>query len=240
MIGLGTYRLPPATARDITACAVTSGYMLIDTAQLYRNETAVHEGLSQSGVESDSVFLTTKVKTFDPVAIEERLKIFGKIDLLLLHWPSDHFVKDWENLCKNKPPSVKNIGVSNFDTQHLEQIRDLPRPFCNQIEISPFLTRKELIAYHRLHSILTVAHSPLIKGEKFNDQRLMQMAEKYSTTTASILINWSLQNQFWVIPRTSNVQHLKQNQCIVRISESDIVEMDSWNESYATHPKYIS
>lgn len=55
----------------------------------------------------------------------------------------------------------KNIGVSNFGIDHIEHLLDQATitPAVNQIELSPFLQRKELVDYCRSKNIvLEVMH----------------------------------------------------------------------------------
>lgn len=50
---------------------------------------------------------------------------------------------------------VRNIGVSNFGVKHLEKLLKTAEvvPAVNQIELSPFLQRKELVEYCRSKGI---------------------------------------------------------------------------------------
>lgn len=48
----------------------------------------------------------------------------------------------------------------------------------NQIELSPFLTRTELVSYCQKEGIVVTAYSPLTKGAKLNDPQLVAIANK--------------------------------------------------------------
>src|SRR5690606_20757472 len=61
VLGFGTWELREQQARTMVAEALALGYRHIDTAQLYRNEAEVGQGLQDSGVTRDDIFLTTKV-----------------------------------------------------------------------------------------------------------------------------------------------------------------------------------
>lgn len=48
----------------------------------------------------------------------------------------------------------------------------------NQVELSPFLTREELVSYCQSQDIVLEAYSPLTKGKYLNDPQLVEMAKK--------------------------------------------------------------
>jgi len=64
-IGLGTMTLMDAVCVDTVETALCVGYRHIDTAERYRNESEVgeglHRGLRAAGIARDDVFVTTKV-----------------------------------------------------------------------------------------------------------------------------------------------------------------------------------
>jgi 2,5-diketo-D-gluconate reductase A len=59
-LGLGTWPMNDAEAKDAVRNALDIGYRLIDTAENYGNETGVGEGIRASGVRREDVFITTK------------------------------------------------------------------------------------------------------------------------------------------------------------------------------------
>lgn len=229
MLGLGTYKIPHPY--DIVAEGIREGYRLVDTAELYQNESEVFAAVNDSGCR-DRVFVMTKVrpgKRFQHSASD--------CDALLLHWPSPTYEDDWRRLCEGN--SVRRLGVSNFSVEQLERICDISRPFCNQIEVSPFLPRDDLVEYHREHDIITVAHSPLAKGRRFGLESLRRMADKHQCSQASVLLSWSLDQGFWVLPRTSQVTHLVENRHRITFDSADVDDLRTWGDNFATHPKYI-
>ena len=241
-IGFGTYRLKDCT--DIVKYAINSGYKLVDTAELYKNEEHVSKALSKD------IFLTTKIspksitKGLIRKSVEERLKLFGKIDLLLLHKPSDNCDKDWEELVElyEENDKILNIGVSNFKIVDLEKIvSSKVQPFCNQIEVTPFLLRDKLVKYCQEKKIKIVAHSSLTKGEKLDNKTLVEIGKKYKKTPAQILLRWGIQKGFTVLPRSSCPKHVKENMNIFdfEINDKDMCLLDSLNEGYSTHPNLI-
>jgi diketogulonate reductase-like aldo/keto reductase len=237
-IGFGCYRIKDQRTFEE---AITCGYNHFDTAELYKNEQLVKNAIDKMG--DKKIYITTKIskKSITTGRIEEslneRLKIFGKIDLLLLHHPTSNCKKDWEILCvlylKNKE-HIGNIGVSNYDIQHLEQISDCSiKPYCNQIELSPFYTRNKLVSYLRHHNIIIVGHTTLTRSEKFDNETLKIIASVKNTTVANILNQWALQNEYIIIPRTQSVEHMIENKGFSIYIEKDEMELlNSLNEDF--------
>ncbi|MFB6187780.1 MAG: aldo/keto reductase, partial [Halobacteriaceae archaeon] len=62
MLGLGTWEnTDPDSCRRSVKTALEMGYRHIDTAQIYRNEEYVGDGIANATVDRDEVFLATKV-----------------------------------------------------------------------------------------------------------------------------------------------------------------------------------
>ncbi|HXO08447.1 MAG TPA: aldo/keto reductase, partial [Solirubrobacteraceae bacterium] len=80
-LGLGVWQVPNGPeCVNAVRWALESGYRHIDTAQAYGNEESVGQGLRESGVPRDEVFITTKFypARTDPAAeIEQSLRRLG-------------------------------------------------------------------------------------------------------------------------------------------------------------------
>lgn len=61
VIGIGTFMLQPAEAKNSVREALKMGYSCVDTAAAYCNERAVGRGIKESGVAREDVFLSTKL-----------------------------------------------------------------------------------------------------------------------------------------------------------------------------------
>lgn len=261
-IGLGTFRLKDETAYNMTLIALKNGYRQIDTAKLYGNERHVGRAIRDSGVMRKEIFVTTKVwiddiekgKNSIVRSITNSLRKLGLeyIDLVLLHSPpsDDKIVETWKVLedIKNGivvelEGKIKNIGVSNYDVYHLEILLAgcETKPYVNQIELSPFLTRKVLVDYCKKNGVKIVAHTSLTKGKKFNDIRLAGLARQYECSVPGLLLAWGLSKGFIVLPRTSKAEHVIENikSLEVKLPENVIEIMDTYNINYATHRKYM-
>ncbi|KAI6655190.1 Aldo/keto reductase family protein [Oopsacas minuta] len=247
--GLGVYQSHPGDETyEAVLHAIKTGYLCIDTAALYKNEKDVGRAIRDSKVTRENIFITTKLwtnkhgtKTIE--GFHESLKQLDLkyIDLYLMHSPrGGNLVETWQSMLNLKSQGlVRSIGVSNFGIHHLEELkRHFPNfpPSVNQIEISPYSTRKELVEYCKNNDILVQAYSPLTKGIKLNDSALVAIAKKYSKTTAQILIRWSLQRGYQVIPKSVKKIRIEENAQIFdfSITEDDMIELDSYNINLVT------
>ena len=147
-MGAGTWTLRGETARENVRLALEAGFRHIDTAQMYENEAEVGQGIVDSNVPRNEVFLTTKIfpNTMRQGAeavrrsIEESLVKLKTdyIDLLLIHWPVKDCVKYTWQVMEDyvRQGKVRSIGVSNFNPHHLDDLLAFAeiRPVVNQID----------------------------------------------------------------------------------------------------------
>lgn len=75
-----------------------------------------------------------------------------------------------------------SVGVSNFGVQHLEGLKaaGLPKPSVNQIELHPWRQFKDIVAYCRKEGVAVEGYSPLVKGERLEEPRLLAIAKKWA------------------------------------------------------------
>jgi len=190
ILGLGTFLSEPGpTTRHAVLWALEEGYRHIDTARIYNNERDVGEGVRESGLPRAEVFITTKVwnddQGYDATlrACEASLKRLGidYVDLYLIHWPVPEKRREtWKALIRLwEEKMTRAIGVSNFMIRHLEELLGTSdvAPAVNQVEISPFIQRKTLVQYCQAKGIIVEAYSPLSRGQRLNDPRLVNMAK---------------------------------------------------------------
>jgi diketogulonate reductase-like aldo/keto reductase len=249
IFGLGVYQTGTgAGTRNAVTWALEAGYRHIDTAALYANEKEVGEAVRASGVAREEVFVTTKLWNSDHgydaalSAFDESLNALGfdYVDLYLIHWPVERLRRDsWRALEKVLADGrTKSIGVSNYTTAHLAGLLGHcgTPPSVNQVEFSPFLYQKELLEYCRNKGIQLEAYSPLTKGLKLQDRRLVALADKYSRSTAQILIRWTLQHDVVVIPKSADRNRIVENAAVFdfELSAEDMAELDAMNEDLHT------
>lgn len=225
--------------------ALRGGYRHIDTAQLYENESDVGNAVLESKIPREDIFITSKVwlnnygyDTTIASVKESLVKLQTKyIDLMLLHAPGDPKLRpeSWRALeeCRRQG-LVKDIGVSNFGAKHLEKLAETSAipPAVNQLEINPFLQRKELVKYCKDHNIIVQAYSPLAKAQKLTDPIVNQIAYRVGATAAQVLIAWSLAKGLIPLPKSVHPERQHQNlqAAHVVLSEDEIKQLDELDE----------
>jgi len=223
VLGLGTAGASGRACVAAVCEALRLGYRLIDTASMYGNEKEVGEALRKSGVRREEVFITTKVATPDRGfastlrACDQSLRLLGLdyVDLYLIHWPSRRKrVETWramEELLKSG--KARAVGVSNFMVHHLEELREASglAPTVNQIEVSPFLQQREVVASCRDWGVQVEAYSPLTRGRRLGDSTLRRIGAENGRTPAQILLRWSLQHDFVAIPKSARPERIREN-----------------------------
>ena len=128
LLGYGVYQVSPDEAERCVADALSVGYRMIDTAQIYQNEAGVGSAVKKSGLSRDEVFIVDKIwiSNFEGDApkrsLDESLRLLGTdyIDLMLIHQPFGDRYNAYRALEDAlKEGKVRAIGVSNFYPDHL-------------------------------------------------------------------------------------------------------------------------
>lgn len=101
---------------------------------------------------------------------------------------------------------IRSLGVSNYGVHHLDELEAYIKQLevengpgkggeisVGQWELHPWLARPDIVDWCQKRGVVAEAYCPLVRGERFNELILQQMAKKYSKTPAQILIRWSLQ-----------------------------------------------
>jgi diketogulonate reductase-like aldo/keto reductase len=224
-IGLGTWALRGETCEKAVQIAFAEGYRHIDTAEFYRNETEIGRVISGSGLNRESIFLTSKVwsnhlRYRDVLqACDQSLKRLGVacIDLYLIHWPNSSVPLEGTLRAMNElieAGKARYIGVSNFSTQMLGEARQLSQVpiFTNQVEYHVYRNEALLLSYCQDNDILLTAYSPLAKGRVRRDELLKRIGRSHGKTGSQVALKWLVQQDHVIaIPKSSKVGHLKEN-----------------------------
>jgi 2,5-diketo-D-gluconate reductase A len=223
LLGFGTWQLEPADARRMVAEALRIGYRHIDTAWIYKNEAAVGDGIRDSGVPRDQIWLTTKiwVAHFERDALlaqaEESANSLGFTpDLLLLHWPKvTPSIPDTIAALNEATERglTRSIGVSNYPSAQFRQAQaaSKARILTNQVEYHPYLSLKTLRATaEELGSSIT-AWSPLAQGQIADDPVIGEIAAAHGKTPGQVTLRWLIQQDVIAIPRTVKPERAAEN-----------------------------
>lgn len=223
MVGLGTYKSTKEECITAVRAAIDCGYRHIDTANFYENEKYVGEGIRESGIDRDQLFVTSKIwptsfKTPE-VAIEYSMKALNidYIDMYLLHWPSQNEYARYhafETLLKYKEKGYfKEIGVSNFKKEHLIALHDKfgIYPAMNQIELSPWLQKREDYQFCQENRIVMTACVPFAKGNILNDPELKKIADAHGKNVGQVILRWDIQRGNAVVPKSSKPARIASN-----------------------------
>lgn len=231
-IGLGTWRYRGGVAP--LRKGIELGARLIDTAEGYYTEDTVGEAVR--GIR-DEVFIATKVSGrhlgYDDVlrAAEESLRQLGTdyIDLYQVHWPNASFpitetMRAMEELVDRG--LVRFIGVSNFDTDELEEAEAALRHatiVSNQVLYN--LNSREiehgLLPYCEKNGITVMAYTPLDDGSLAGRSRfsrsggkkvLEDISRETGKTMAQVALNWCTSRKNVIaIPKSDSVKRTIEN-----------------------------
>ncbi|MBR3746310.1 MAG: aldo/keto reductase [Selenomonadaceae bacterium] len=228
-IGLGTWTLTGVVAEECVYHALKVGYRLIDTARYYRNEVNVGNGIrraiDEGIIKREEIFITTKILPDNynspDTAIDDSLRVLGfdYIDLILIHQPGRWDEEGYHALERGvKAGKVRSIGISNYYTpEEFDRIRDTAQivPAVVQNENHPFYQNAELQAYVKKFGTVVESWDPFCgRGNTqriFDNETIQQLAVKYLKTSAQIILRWHIQENYVVIPGSSNKAHIEEN-----------------------------
>lgn len=253
VLGFGTLYLKDSVGENSVAQAILLGYRLFDTATIYGNEEAVGKGIQKSGIDRNELFITTKLWVSDmgyestKIAFEKSLEKLGLdyVDLYLIHRPRGDVQGSWKAMEElYKSGKIKAIGVSNFDAAQLAKLMSYAeiKPAVNQIEMNPFFQQPELQKDIEKHGVKVEAWSPFAQGRNglFTNEILIEIGKKYNKTAAQVTLRWLLQRDAIVIPRTSNLDYMKENLDIFdfKLSKSDMKKIATLDLKTSQFPEW--
>jgi len=127
---------------------------------------------------------------------------------------------------------VRSIGISNFSFLLVNDLLTYARikPVMNQIEVHPYLPQQELIDYCLSQNVQITAYCPLANGVQgpLQDPWVVELAGKYKVTPAQLLIRWSIDKGYSVIPKSTKPERVLENFNIFnfKISPEDLKRME--------------
>ncbi|XP_054350866.1 aldo-keto reductase family 1 member D1 isoform X1 [Pongo pygmaeus] len=170
----------------------------------------------------------------------------------------------WEAMeaCKDAG-LVKSLGVSNFNRRQLELILNKPglkhKPVSNQVECHPYFTQPKLLKFCQQHDIVITAYSPLGTSRNpvwvnvsspplLKDALLNSLGKRYNKTAAQIVLRFNIQRGVVVIPKSFNLERIKENFQIFDFSltEEEMKDIEALNKNirfvqllmWRDHPEY--
>ena len=226
-LGFGVFQIEPDETAKAVETALEIGYRHIDTAEMYGNEKQVGEGIRNSGLDRESVFVTSKLNNSfhrpDDArsAFDKTLSDLGTdyVDLFLIHWPlptryDGDFVSTWKTLEEFAADGrARSIGVSNFQPAHLDRLAEETETVTavNQIEVHPYFVNNAVWAYGREHAIPTEAWSPIAQGNVLEDPELQRIADAAGKSVAQVVLRWHIQRGNIIFPKSVTPERVKAN-----------------------------
>ena len=238
VLGLGTWRMgesPGARAAEIAAVrlAIELGYRLIDSAEMYGDGgaeevvgRAVADALRAGDVRRDELFIVSKVlpqnaSRSGTVAACERSRQrlgLGQIDLYLLHWRGAHALQATVDGLQQlvAAGAIRHWGVSNFDTDDMQQLAGIAPGGCACNQVYFCLTERgpefELLPWLQARSIPLMAYSPIDQGRIAAEPLLAQIGAEQGCSAAQVALAWVMSRPGVVaIPKAVKAQHLRDN-----------------------------
>lgn len=286
VLGFGTWLSPEGQVYEATKVAIDCGYRHIDEAWIYANEhevgRALEEKIAAGVVKREDVWVTSKLwnNFHRPELVKKgvtesltNLRV-SYLDLFLIHFPVAFRPDVTEATSPDEVESVpleetwlameklvdeglaKNIGVSNFEIEHLKRIQAVAtKPIAvNQFETQPYYQRTALVKYCQEHGIVVTAHTSLgspgnvMKSHHsspplLEDAVITKIAAETGRSPAQVLLRWAVQRGTVVLPKSVTPARIASNADIFSF-ELSAAQMDAINgldkpglEGCFNHPK---
>jgi diketogulonate reductase-like aldo/keto reductase len=249
-VGFGTWQIPDGSETyDSVRTALDAGYRHNDTALAYGNEASVGRAVRDSGIDRDTIFITTKLPAEIKTAAGAREAFeksqrgldLGVVDLYLVHapWPwnaigTDHKAgnievwKVFEEL--HAAGRARSIGVSNFSVDDLESLTAATDvvPHANQIRWFVGNTQDETTAWCQSRDVLVEGYSPLATGELLEGGKLDDVAKRVGRTPAQVALRDLLEKGVLPLPKSVTPKRIQENADLDFALDADaIAELDA-------------
>ncbi|MBO7703480.1 MAG: aldo/keto reductase [Solobacterium sp.] len=232
MLGLGTTGFWSGPHEGVSQCIREArdryGINLFDTAEMYGNGRCESElGHTLEGYERSQLFLVNKIhpdhatpKDFSR-CLEESLIRLGTdyFDLYLLHWREktelSFLVPAMQEAVRQG--KIRHWGVSNFDTQDLEDLMEAGGSdcWCNQIFYTLYErgAEYELRPYMNAHGILPMSYSSLGSGycphpDIRKNREIMDACGAFGIAPEAMMLRMNNEYGFAALFSTSSIDHL--------------------------------
>ena len=260
LLGYGVFRVPADECERCVSDALSVGYRLIDTAQVYGNEEGVGSAWRKSGIARNELFIVTKIWITNSgeeraaESINESLRKLQTdyVDLLLIHQPYGDVFGTWRAMEKAyKDGKTRAIGVSNFQAGRFLRLLSLCRHKTNGKPIA------------MQHVGTTKGHSAFFSRNRnknngmgstgrtrcrwyCEERTAYKLGQKYGKSAAQVALRWLIQRGIVAIPKSSHIERMKQNFDVFDFSltNDDMAQIETMNQSDTgfrnyTDPTYI-
>lgn len=135
---------------------------------------------------------------------------------------------------------VRSIGVSNFGVHHLNELEAFIKELeaekgpgkggvisVGQWEVHPWLTRPEIVSWCRERNIAVQAYCPIVRGQRFEEPKVVELAKKYGKTPAQILLRWSLERGHVPLVKSVTPSRIEENAGVFdfELTESEVEDL---------------
>jgi len=221
LVSIGTGGLERPAATQITSTWLGLGGRGVDAAWVYKNQDFVRQGIADSGVPREQLFITSKIPGCVDARhfVEDDLKLLNTtyLDLLLIHFPGPVKAEcpgTWKVLEDYHARGVlKAIGISNFKSADVEDLLKSAkvRPAVNQIQHNILAHDDATIATCQAHNIAIEAFSPLGRhghsGDIPGNPTIQAIAAKHSVSSYQVALRWILQHGHSLTFQSSSAKH---------------------------------
>lgn len=225
ILGFGVFQILDAAECEKTVIdAIDTGYRLIDTAASYMNETAVGNGIKNSGIARDELFVTTKLWIQD-TGYEKTKAAFEKslnklqldyLDLYLIHQPYGDIFGSWKAMQElYHEGKIRAIGVANFQEDRMMDliVNGGFTPAVNQVETHPFHQQIENQKFLLENNVQIQSWGPFAEGKNniFHNEILTGIGEKYNKSVAQVILRWLTERDIIAIPKSVRKERMEEN-----------------------------
>jgi len=233
--------------------AIDAGYRLIDTAASYMNEAAVGQGIKNSHVPREQLFVTTKLWVQDAgydqtrKAIDKSLRRLQLeyLDLYLIHQPYGDVHGSWRAMQDAyREGKIRAIGVSNFQSDRLMDIVAFNeiKPAVNQIEINPFQQQADSVTFMHDLGVQAEAWAPFAEGRNdlFQNDVLKAIAARHEKSVGQVVLRWVIQRGVVALAKSVRKERMIENLNIFdfELDSNDTAQigaLDTGTSSFFSH-----
>jgi len=121
---------------------------------------------------------------------------------------------------------------------HLQELfgKAHEKPAVNQIELTPFLQRRDTVALCQREQIVVEAYSPLTRGQRLDHPAVTAIARELGKSPAQVLLRWNVEKGVVVLPKSVHEARIAENAAIFdfRLTPAQIARLDGLEENLAT------